>query len=113
MVSNRVMVKVRSGTILWDTLRQALVVAQTYSSERAKLWPDLDMEALYGSKWDVMDSFHNTANGSGVRLLELLTSNKSKGATDPRDMVFALLGLSNDGHPHSFQPDNSKSVRQV
>ena len=42
-----------------------------------------------------------------------MTRNKGKGATDPQDMVFALLGISTDGCPDSPQPDYCKSVGQI
>lgn len=103
----------RASTIFWQTLQRALIIAQSCSSERAKLWPDMNIGGLYGSELNVIDSFPDTSDGTGVPLLELLVSNKGKGATDPRDMVFALLGLSSDVHPHSSQPDYSKSLRQV
>jgi hypothetical protein len=99
--------------ILWNTLRQALFVVKSLPASCATHWLQADMMAVCGFKWDTVDSFPNVRKGEAVSVFELLTANKGKGAADTRDMVFALLGLSTDGRSDSFQPDYSKSVRQV
>ena len=48
-----------------------------------------------------------------MSLLRLLAQNWNRGATDPRDKVFALLGLATDEHSSSVVPDYSKPVDHV
>lgn len=48
--------------------------------------------------------------GGGFELLQLLLDTWRRGATDPRDKVFAILHLVNDEIPHSMRPDYSKSI---
>jgi Heterokaryon incompatibility protein (HET) len=113
VVASKVIVVSARCEIRWSMLQQALIVARNYSAMCATRWPQIDVVGSCGSKVDVMDSFPDARTGRGASLLELLTENKGKNASDARDMVFALLGISVDSHPDSFQPDYSKSVRQV
>ena len=44
---------------------------------------------------------------------DLVARNRICQATDPRDMVYALLGLSTDGEKECLQPDYSESSKTV
>ncbi|KAI9860802.1 MAG: hypothetical protein M1813_005725 [Trichoglossum hirsutum] len=44
-------------------------------------------------------------------LFDFCVMRRSVGATDPRDLVYSLLGIASDGH--TVEPDYSKSVEEV
>jgi hypothetical protein len=50
--------------------------------------------------------------GNAIPLIELVCNLKLQQSTDPRDKIFAVLGLAGDIGDY-FQPDYSKSVEQV
>jgi hypothetical protein len=50
---------------------------------------------------------------SGMSLLSVLTFRKNTQATDPRDKVFAFVGIANDGDHPVLQADYSKDVNDV
>jgi hypothetical protein len=54
------------------------------------------------------DNFHS---GMGNSLLELLVGNRSRQSTDPRDKVYAFLGLAGDSY--QINPDYMSSVEDV
>jgi len=64
-------------------------------------------------KYSLIGSFPDRNDEVTTTLRDLLTENRSKFATDPRDKVFALLGLAEDSTESRFQPDYSKSVQEV
>jgi hypothetical protein len=51
--------------------------------------------------------------GSYTSLLYLLHEHRRREATDPRDKVFAMLGLAEDFSPDLLKPNYSKSVGQI
>ena len=51
--------------------------------------------------------------GKHISLLDLLLESWDRNASDPRDRIFALLGLATDAHPIPFAPDYNKSPEQV
>lgn len=57
------------------------------------------------------ERLHNGYKITSTTLHTLVLVNSGRNASDPRDMIYALLGLSSC--PKSFDVDYSKSVRQV
>lgn len=50
--------------------------------------------------------------GNALPLIEMVCNLKLQQSTDPRDKIFAVLGLAGDSNEY-FQPDYTKSVEEV
>ncbi|MCJ1332768.1 hypothetical protein MMC10_009462 [Thelotrema lepadinum] len=59
----------------------------------------------------LQDYVRNNPSHHDLKLFSLLSARRSCLATDPRDKVFALIGLANDAQ--DLSPDYSKSVKEV
>lgn len=57
---------------------------------------------------------HHSKSGNKSTLLDLVTSRRGLGATDPRDMLWAHIGFASDGKDDAFQADyKNKSLAEV
>ncbi|KAM5344512.1 hypothetical protein ACJ41O_013048 [Fusarium nematophilum] len=61
----------------------------------------------------IASPFHERLGWRPARLIDLLRSNIGSQATDPRDFVFALLGVSHEAGEPALQPDYQEDVDQV
>lgn len=96
---------VETGKIPWSALYAAYEVLQVLpiGASGGDVF-DLGFDRLRRLVW-------SRENISGTPLLQLLFMHRGAGATDPRDHVYALLGLAEDGE--EFEVDYTKSVAQV
>lgn len=55
---------------------------------------------------------HQIHSGRAIPLLQLLTASSGRSATDPRDKIYALLGISR-GFGSDIQPDYTVNVEEL
>lgn len=62
-----------------------------------------------------LDTAHSTGARAGQDLRSLVLARRGSHVTDPRDLLFSLMGLAEDGETYRkfLVPDYSKSARQV
>lgn len=66
---------------------------------------------LYSAR--LIESRRLLRDGRPINLLSLLVQNWGRGASDPRDKVFAFLGLAADAHAGSINADYSRTTKQI
>ena len=107
-ISSRVIVTCGRQTIPWKILSR--VVSSLY---RRGIIPTFHqyIHNDYGfHRVDVISSIQAISNYS---LIDLLNSNRFCDATDPRDKVFAMIGIARDGKTCGIMPDYTMKTTEV
>lgn len=108
--STRTLLFCGSHMIDWESLRAALKIFHHVGRGREEgLFPYL--EDLMASR---LDQFRiNRESGALVRLLEVLQTMRSYECEDPRDKVYASLGMAMDVVEEDIIPDYTKTCAEV
>lgn len=111
-VSTNVHVVCGEDVVEWEVFPSAASVVRAFSEERRFFWEEAGRSMEQIMKYTVTSSFP-TREDEDHSLKALLSQTWKKEATDPRDKVFALLGLAKDAIGWSPRADYSKSVERV
>lgn len=79
-----------------------------YMSMDTSYWP-----AIPDIRRELMDQAMSNKRTLRSNLLDLLISTRDLDATDPRDKIFALLGIASDGRHPEYTIDYSQTTAQV
>jgi hypothetical protein len=98
----------------WDQLVGAVVFADRNHVTTNQLTEAELQRGVFYAPFKEMQMYRRTRFlGNPIKLLDLLCSSLRCGATDPKDKVFALLGLATDSESPFLSPDYSKTLSQV
>lgn len=111
-VSSRVIVVCGNDTLEWGAFTPALSVPRSFTEEGEQFWIKTHRTHAQLMKYTLIGSFPDV-DDADIDLRGLIVQTRSKFASDPRDKVFALLGLATDSHNESRVPDYSKTVELV
>jgi hypothetical protein len=94
--------------IFWNSLCAFIALICTFSLDDPLLMMLLGPHAF----WKIQSS--RRSGGEELNLLNLLVDIRHLQASNPRDRVYAVLGITNDtNHEYFLTPDYTKSVRKV
>ena len=122
IVSNLEEIRLQCGTktIKWAHVE---VLAQALFDGAARLNPDLRSQVLKAvsqtsSGTTILAGLSNLStfresNPKRSNILSILSNFRGYGATDPRDMIFALAGMAKDNLSSAFSPNYSLSLEKV
>ncbi|KAI4187164.1 MAG: hypothetical protein L6R41_002991 [Letrouitia leprolyta] len=91
-----------------ELVSETFITAQNASSIEST---NVDLSFAFNSPAYIIATFR--AYKFGSRLLDLLSIIRSTKSTDPRDKVYAFLGLASDLEPGCIVPNYSKSLLEV
>ena len=103
-------------TVSWlDFLLSAYAIEACWGILNDLLWSSYPDDALDGFNNGIRMAQCRHVQKSQPRhhLLELLHQHRDCEATDPRDHVYGLLGLSGDAHDIGVEPDYNKPVQEI
>lgn len=118
-VARNVLVVWGSHTFDWGSCTHAIDVLENYTAylvhnnddeETRKAWEPINTVILQARAVAVASKWYKD---QGIDLKDLLYLFWGSGATDPRDKVYALLGLARDSHPDALVPDYSLKTETV
>jgi Heterokaryon incompatibility protein (HET) len=113
-MSARAIVICGDDKLEWEAFRPAMFFVTRNSPQRDRFMEDANRDTHHLHKYTLTQSFpEGEPDLCDIDLGPLLLNNKSKYATDPKDKVFALIGLATDGSVDSPNPDYSKSVELI
>ncbi|KAM3067208.1 hypothetical protein ACMFMF_009708 [Clarireedia jacksonii] len=115
-VAKDVLVICGSHSVSLQILIEAQKVMSSEQGQRALALQPLEDNIWSQIIWNGPSSIHASRAGfleKKLSLYEAVQYHYQKGASDPRDKLFALMGLSNDASRHTLEIDYSKPVREV
>jgi len=99
-------------SIIYRLLEKEAVTHYKYCQQSQKIKVISDMNDAR-SKHSGASGLFETPTQFGSDMLELLTARRGMGASDPRDMVFAHVGIAIDSQDEGLTVDYSKSCEEV
>lgn len=117
-VAKQLAAKVRCGnaTVLWNDLLVSAYVMEAHADFLSDMLglkvPDEKIDG-YLNGIRMAQCRRTQESQPRHRLLELLNLHRDCAATDPRDHVYALLGLSGDAHDIGLMPNYNLSVQDI
>jgi hypothetical protein len=75
----------------------------------AKVWPAEKFDFIH----DIKVFREREQSGNRISLLQALISSRRSLATDPRDKIYALLGLTSDGTKQVLTPNYTQPIEAV
>jgi hypothetical protein len=115
-VAKDVLVICGTHTVSLKILIEAQKVMSSEQGQRALALQPLEDNIWSQIIWNGPSSIHASRAGFLERRLSLYEAvqyHYLKGASDPRDKLFALMGLSNDAYRHALEIDYSTPVEKV